>query len=738
MKINKQLKALGLSLVLSTSVAMVVKAADQDYPFELPDSVATQININTSKKEPFNNKLLGTNIFGFTSDKDQELINIFDPLTVRFPHGLWANWYDWELDKSRVFGTEKFEYLHVDGTIKNKEIDHLASLKIFENSSSQIGIDGLTDLNTIRKSNLGKGYDMLWTFNMSADGTDFDNGSPVSVARYNDLVSRGFEVKAIEMGNENFYPGQRSSIIPNTEDYLKRAKSMSAALKAIDPNIKVSVPLLRRESWPNPNWNRDLTADLSYFDAVTVHTYVGSDPDDADSPQGAYSDALTARHHIAASVDNYAGKVAPSKPIWLSEWGVKSGGPKAASVIGMTDVYLFMSENQNRYERANWFSVNGQLNSFLKWETYTSPSGVIRPRIQYPLIKTAFGSAHQIMRSVLQDSILLESSTDSVTLEHGVQAISARAVRKGDHIELLVLNKTDKVAPFSVKIDGVSYNGSISHQTMKFDSVGEEREMPITQDPLSHETLVDGGVVLPPLSINKITLSDANVPADVFSINMTTDENTMVYQIGETINLNAKVLNTASQIESVIFSQGEQIISTISAAPFKSAWSPSLPGEYELVATAKAVDGTEKQALITITVEGAALQITTSISSNDVTEITLGESVSLTATSETNYGNITNLDILINDEVVQQSTNSEAKFDWKPTALGTYQIKSLAKQSDGYSENSSVMSITVVAAPEPAPQPTPKTDSSGGGSSSILMLLVMSGFLWFRAYAVRR
>ncbi|MCF2948880.1 hypothetical protein L0668_12235 [Paraglaciecola aquimarina] len=658
--------------------------------------------------------------------------------------GLWANWYDWELDKSRVLGTEKFQYLHVDGSIKNKAIDHLANLKIFESLPTQIGIDGLTDLNTIRKSNMGKGYDMLWTFNMSADGADFDNGSPVSVARYNDLISRGFEVNAIEMGNENFYPGQRSSIIPNTQDYIKRAKSMSAALKAIDPNIKVSVPLLRRDNWANPNWNQDLTTDLSYFDAVTVHTYVGSDPDDAASPEGAYSDALTARHHIAASVDDYAGLVAPTKPIWLSEWGVNSGGPNAASVIGMTDVYMFMSENQNRYERANWYSVNGQLNSFLKWEEYESPSGVMRPRIQYPLIKTAFCSAHQIMRSVLQDSILLESTSDSVTLEHDVQAVSARAVMKDEHMELLVLNKTNKAAPFAIKVDGTSYSGGISHQTMKFDSVGEEREMPISQDPLTDEPLVGGGIVLPALSINKITLNDTIVPVDLFSIDMSTDENTAVYQIGETINLTAEVLNTSSQIESVTFSHNEQTINTLNAAPFKSAWSPSLPGGYNLVATAKAVDGTEKQASIKIKVEGAPLQVTTGISSGDVTE--LGESVSLTATSSTNYGSITNLDILINDEVVQQNTDSEATFNWQPSAVGTYQIKSHTTQSDGYVENSTVMNITVVAAPEPEPAPTPqptptpapKTDSSGDGSSSILMLLIMSAFIWFRAYVLRR
>lgn len=77
---------------------------------------------------------------------------------------------------------------------------------------------------------------------------------------------------------------------------------MSAALKAKDPNIRVSVPLLRRSSWANPSWNTDLTEDQSYFDAVTVHTYIGSDPDNTNNSDEAYGTALTARKHLLSSI----------------------------------------------------------------------------------------------------------------------------------------------------------------------------------------------------------------------------------------------------------------------------------------------------------------------------------------------------------------------------------------------------------------------------------------------------
>lgn len=485
----------------------VANASFAQYPFSLPSNLEASINIQSTSQEKFNNLLLGYNIMDYSTTTEKDLIRLFNPITIRFPHGLFSNWYDWEQDKARVYGTETFSYRKADGTYANKTIDQLSSINTMDNLNLYVGIDGLE---TLHKEKPG-GYDMIWTFNMSADGTDFNNGSPVSVARYQNLVGRGFPVNAVEMGNENFYPGQRSSIIPNTEDYIARAKSMSAALKALDPNIKVSVPMLRRENTANPNWNADLASDLTYFDAVSVHTYVGSDPDDPTTGSGAYATALTAREDLRKSIDDYAGKVAPEKPIWLTEWGVKSGGPNAVSVLGMADCYIFMSQNQNRYERANWFSVNGKLNSFLVWEDYVSPSGVIRPRIKYPLEKTAFASTYEILHSVFENSTLLESSIIAADLITNVDAVSARAVVKDGETTVFVLNLTDQEVPFTVNLDGVEYTGAYLQKAMSFNAMDEERVLPIDTDPLSIIHDGTGAITLPKFSINTIWLKEANV-----------------------------------------------------------------------------------------------------------------------------------------------------------------------------------------------------------------------------------
>lgn len=484
----------------------------QDYPFSLPSNLEATIRINSTSQEEFNNLLLGTNTHHFLTTKEKDLINKLKPITIRFPHGLWANWYDWRRDVSRLFGAESFEYEQgVNKTIKTKTPDLLANIKIFDTNNIKVGIYGLTSLNATRKSQTGKGFDMMWTFNMSADGTDFNNGSPETIARYNDLISRGFEVKVVELGNENFYPGQRSSIIPNTEDYIARAKSMSAALKAKDPNIRVSVPLLRRDSWANPNWNKDLTEDLSYFDAVTVHTYVGSDPDNSNNSDEAFGTALTARKHLGNSIYDYAQKVAPNKPIWLTEWGVKSGGPNAVSVLGMVDCYIFMSQNQDVFERANWFSVNGKLNSHYVWETYISPSGVERPRIKYPLEKTLFGSGYEIIRLALENTTLVESNVEVANLVDDVKAVNARVVTKDGKTSVFVVNLSNQDVPFNVYIDGAAYTETAIHKAIAFSSMDEERAMGIDEDPLALISEGNEGITLPKYSINIIELSNATL-----------------------------------------------------------------------------------------------------------------------------------------------------------------------------------------------------------------------------------
>ncbi|KMT64817.1 Ig-like domain-containing protein [Catenovulum maritimum] len=643
----------------------------EDYPFPLPDSVSAEITINTSQQEKFNNKLLATNIFDFTTSVEQDLIKTFDPQTIRFPHGLWANWYDWRGDYTRQFGDDSVTFTNSLGNTITRQLDHLSSIKIFEGIKKKIGIDGVTELNNQRLTQQGQGYDMLWTFNMSADGENdstLDNGSPETIARYKDLLSRGLEVKDIELGNENFYPGQRSSIIPGVDDYIARAKMMSKDLKALNPNLQLSVPMLRKANTANPKYNELVAADSAYFDAVTVHTYVGYDPDNADDSDEAYGTALVARAHIAKSVDDYSKKVAPNKPVWLTEWGVKSGGPNAASALGMADTYMFMSENQDTYHRSNWFSVNGKLNSFVQWETYIAPSGVERPRIKYPLEKTLFGSTHQIVRQALQDSVMLASSVNSPELSLGVKSITARAVIKNGKVQLLVINKTNQAAPFTIKADDATYTGTYSHQTMAFDSLSEEKLLAIDAEPLTTLAETSGAVTLPKYSINIITLSDLQVSEDILEVALDTATQAYVYQKNENMTFVAKPESTKTAIQSVTFQVEGQSPVVDASAPYEFSWAATQGGRHAITATVTDTSArTVSSNTLYVNVEGEDQVVTAQLATPSSTSLTLGESVTLEASASVNTGSITKVELFIDNALVKTFTEAPYSYDWTPS-----------------------------------------------------------------------
>lgn len=474
------------ALAFATGLGTTVARA-QTYPFAgVPATVNASFNVKLgSGTSNFNNDLLGTNIFKFTTEEDKAFIRKLNPRSIRFPHGLFANWYDYKTDGTRIYGDPSWP------------IDQKTPIQTFQNSGAIVGIAGLTSLNNeYKNSHNGVGYDMLWTFNMSEDGINFNNGSPRTVERYLDIKRRGLEIKDIELGNENFYRGQRSSIIPTHVEYIKRAKSMSAALKAQDPNIKVSIPLLRRASASDPKWNSLLTADSSYFDAVTVHLYVGFNPDNEGGSSDAFSEVLNARNVIKTAINTYV-RPYSTKPIWLSEWGVKSIDANGGSVLGMADAYIYLSENQNIFSKANWFSVNGVLNSHVV-------VGADR-QVVMPLKKTAFGAGYQIIRSMFENSGMYQSTMTTHKLKSDLNAVSARAFKKNNQVSILAVNLTNKSVKFEMRFNNTAYTGAYTLDAMKYSSLGETRNLGIDASPYNHHVTGNGVVTLPPLSINRIS-----------------------------------------------------------------------------------------------------------------------------------------------------------------------------------------------------------------------------------------
>ena len=456
--------------------------AAQDYPFVLPNTITASLDVNTSEKEMFNNKLIGYNIQGFKTQTQQDFIKLVDPVTIRFPHGVWANFYKWQTD-----GYQQDSY-------DNR--DHQNALDVFVRSIKG-DIGGIAELNEDKKAvNNGKGYDMMWTYTIN-----FDDGAS-SVARAKKDIGLGLEVKAIELGNEHFWKGQRSLRTETPEMYLAAAKEVSSALKAEFPNVKLSLPLSWRRS--HTSYNNTIKGDGNFFDAISLHKYVGADPDIPGESDKAYSTILTAKLQLEEDA-NWVRTFAPGKPIWLTEWGVSASDNNsvhAAACLGMADVYLFMSQNQDVYERANWFIFNRVLNAMVVLDSNKEPL--------YPLQKRAYLSTYEIIQDVLRDATMLNGTVTSsaqLTVSSGsVNAVNARATtNEFGETKVIAVNLTNKPVTFELKFDGVVYGKNYKHEALVFNNLGDVDNVPYESNQLELVKEGSGSIILPPLSISKIS-----------------------------------------------------------------------------------------------------------------------------------------------------------------------------------------------------------------------------------------
>ncbi len=454
----------------------------QEYPFTLPSTITATLNVNTSQKEAFNNKLIGYNIQGFKTKTQQDFIKLVDPVTIRFPHGVWANFYEWETD-----GYQQDSY-------DNR--DHQTALDVYVRSfKGEIG--GIAELNADKKSiNNGKGYDMMWTYTIN-----FDDGAS-SVARAKKDIGIGLEVNAIELGNEHFWRGQRALRTETPEMYLAAATEVSSALKAEFPDIKLSLPLSWRRS--HETYNNTIKGDGSFFDAISLHKYIGADPDVPGESNKAYSSILTAKLQLEEDA-NWVRTFAPGKPIWLTEWGVNASNNDvvhAAACLGMTDVYLFMAENQDIYERANWFIFNRVLNAMVVLGDDKEPL--------YPLQKRAYLSTYEIIQDVFRDATMLNgtlTSSAQLTVDRGsVNAVNARATTdEFGETKVIAVNLTDKPVTFKLQFDGVNYTKSFKHEALVFNNLGVVSNVPYESNQLEIIKEGTGAIILPPLSVSKIS-----------------------------------------------------------------------------------------------------------------------------------------------------------------------------------------------------------------------------------------
>ena len=438
--------------------------------------------VRTATTEPVNNALLGYNILHFKSQREQDFVKHMNPVAMRFPDGVWGNFYDWETDGFTNYGDEH-RRSHVYAPVLAK----------WKERGIKGGFSRLTKLNDEKKQRDGAGYNIVWLYNAAFDSPE------KNVARMQDSIKKGFVVRDIELGNEQFWLTQVSNRTLTPEGYRDAARGISKALKQANPDVRVSVTLSWRDQ--HDSWNKIVADDDQYFDAISLHKYSGSGKDEPED-DAKLQTVLAGRKHLAESAA-YVRSFA-NKPIWLTEWGLNAGtDAKAASALSMADCYLYLFENQDTFHRANWFSVNGVTRSFVTIGKNRRPA--------QPLQKTAFGCVHEIMRGIFEDAALLPTTVETSSFDTGagvIGTVTARAVKKDGRLIICAINLSDQPSQLAIRIDQDNEPAVLTHETFAFNTLGETTLLDIDANPLKPIEFTNNGITLAPLSINKIVMAE--------------------------------------------------------------------------------------------------------------------------------------------------------------------------------------------------------------------------------------
>jgi hypothetical protein len=214
-----------------------------------------------------------------------------------------------------------------------------------------------------------------------APGTDFDTfmagakrvgAQPMIIANYGTgtaaeaadwvryaNITKGYQAKYWTIGNENYGNGHYGSAWEadnhadkSPKEYAANVVAYAAAMKAVDPTIKIGAVLTTPGNWPDGivgagdegTWNQEVLKRAgSAIDFADVHWYPGG---------GNAADALSkpeqiddAAHLLRRQIDEYAGGTPGRIGISLTEVNVGVGQNTQPGALFLADMYSGLLEN---------------------------------------------------------------------------------------------------------------------------------------------------------------------------------------------------------------------------------------------------------------------------------------------------------------------------------------------------------------------------------------------------------
>jgi hypothetical protein len=498
---------------------MLVKT--RGFPVDnVPRNQSATISVNTNDSSDFNDRLLGLNFGwhvtqfrgtdtfteGFDGEAAKRLIRSWAPPEIRWGDGVFGNFYDFRDDMRNV----ENDYDGVFRRALMSEVEY--GFGAFARLQNELNFDTVFTFNV----NYDSGQDAVDRLRHHRDGSRNRDGS---------VRRPGIDIDRIELGNELFFRNQRANRIRSrrqinpatgeTEDLrttLDREarrvpdvlRTHSRRLKAVDPSLQLSVPVSWRTRAAGGDdvdlahdfYNRQLAADQSYYDAVSLHRYVR--PGDSENGRRGVLDARRAYINTARIIRDQF----PDKPIWLTEFAVDAG-ENAISALGLADSYLGFIDNPDLFESADYFQANSAGQPLLEFNA-SAPAG------SRQFSKTTLGATYDTLREVFEGSDLLESSVNSTNITGSLDSVTAEVARKNGEILIYAVNKSPHDANFNLRFDGTAFNGRYEMRTFEFDSVEDFPDFRLNESAFKNPTTGNGSrATLPGLSISVISIDSS-------------------------------------------------------------------------------------------------------------------------------------------------------------------------------------------------------------------------------------
>ncbi|MCY4404702.1 MAG: hypothetical protein OXD54_19205 [Candidatus Poribacteria bacterium] len=440
------------------------------------------IEVRTQKGIPLRKELYGFNSnmmngeSGYLDEDFVALTKVLRPNTLRFPGGTVGNFYHWKI--SGFLENEMTTTLSTQLNKRNKG----NFVKLRKRREGKIHFDDFMqlcndlDITPIVVVN-------LWT------------GSPEESAdwvRYS--KEKGYNITHWELGNEYYLPHYANKY-PIAKTYMKTAKEHAMAMKAVDPNIKVSVcasPVaFHKEGFliktAQRKWDEGLakptdSISTDWFDAFSVHIYAYKAMKDVDIEEMRGYLFGWIHYDIDIGMEYYE-KLFPDKEMWVTEWNIANPANRVANTqlhaMYVGDFFLKLLSIP-QITHANFHVITGQGKGFpvfspiapvsdrTFWKYGGEPESdygnIIRRTVYYSfqLIGEAMSKSDTLFSVTKSNTPFIEGQMDFKGQQ--LTGVQTQVIGNSKSIYILVSNRSSEVLNPNLYLDGRRLKKNITYQ----------------------------------------------------------------------------------------------------------------------------------------------------------------------------------------------------------------------------------------------------------------------------------